>query len=375
MATGNNYTAYFSHMNTNGFKFAINDHSFLFLPRDISYTNDPGETTLLLGSAQNTQIQNTGDMVYFNNAYGIGGQLQYLSNPLMVKEVYVLDKLPSPASNNDWMTLSSVAVYNNDLKLKYIDENGAEKSWDGTKTKTNGIKLYDTSDIFQFELSQPLAKDALNSEVPGHYLIHEKDGILYISERFPYASLANMTLPVYLDLSLAEGYISFGKSEYILGETLDIWARGFALSDERTLLYNPSNQLVATFDWPSYADGWTSKYIYTADVTGQWKAELQTKPFLWGDWTVQDTSIAYVNPAPTPTPTPAPTPQPTAAPTPEFKMGDRINIKTMVHNTGDAPVGSNFNVYFYEGDPDAGGTYIGSTTITGGISQGGAKTA
>ncbi len=135
MATGKNYTAYFSHMNTNGFKFVINDHSFLFLPRDISYTNYSGETSMLLGSAQDTQVQNTSDMVYFDNAYGMGGQLRYLLNPLMVKEVYVLTKLPLPSSNNDWMTLSSVAVYNNDLKLKYVDENGVERSWNGKKQK------------------------------------------------------------------------------------------------------------------------------------------------------------------------------------------------------------------------------------------------
>jgi len=32
-------------------------------------------------------------------------------------------------------------------------------------------------------------------------------------------------------------------------------------------------------------------------------------------------------------------------------------------------------VYFYEGDPDTGGNYIGSYTITGGISKNEAKTA
>ncbi len=61
--------------------------------------------------------------------------------------------------------------------------------------------------------------------------------------------------------------------------------------------------------------------------------------------------------------------------TPEFKMGDKINIKTMVHNTGDAAVTSNVPVNFYEGDPDTGGNYIGSATITGGIAQGGSKVA
>jgi hypothetical protein len=30
-------------------------------------------------------------------------------------------------------------------------------------------------------------------------------------------------------------------------------------------------------------------------------------------------------------------------------------------------------VYFYTGNPDTGGSYLGSATITGGISQGGAK--
>ncbi|NJD76148.1 MAG: hypothetical protein FIB08_03485 [Candidatus Methanoperedens sp.] len=316
MATGMNYTAYFSHMNTNGFKFEVDGHSFIFLPRSISYTDEPGETTLHLGSAQDTQIKHTDDMIYFENAYGLGGELQYLSNPLMVKEVYVLNELPLPPDNRDWMTISSIAMLGNDLKLRYIDDSGIEKDWEGIKTKTNEIRFYDVYDSLQFELPQPLAKDALNSELPGHYLIQEKDGILYISERFPYASLANMTLPIYLDLSLAEGYVSFGKSEYILGETLDIWARGFALADERTLLYNPSHQLVATFDWPNYVDGWTSKYIYTADATGQWTAYLQTKPFLWGDWKVQSYSTANINPVPPPTPTPSPTPQPTVAPTP-----------------------------------------------------------
>ena len=61
--------------------------------------------------------------------------------------------------------------------------------------------------------------------------------------------------------------------------------------------------------------------------------------------------------------------------TPEFKMGDRVNIKAMVHNTGDAAVNDNVLVYFYAGNPDAGGSYLGSATITGGIIQGGAKTA
>ncbi len=125
-----------------------------------------------------------------------------------------------------------------------------------------------------------------------------------------------MTLPIYLDLSLAEGRVAFGKAEYALGETLDIWDRGFTWTDERTLLYNPSNQVVATFDWPNYVDGWTSKYTYTANAIGTWKAELQTKPFLWGDWTFQDTASTNVKPAPTPTP--PPTPPPTPTPTPAY---------------------------------------------------------
>ena len=61
--------------------------------------------------------------------------------------------------------------------------------------------------------------------------------------------------------------------------------------------------------------------------------------------------------------------------TPEFKMGDKINIKAQVHNTGDAAVNDNVLVYFYAGDPDTAGSYLGEYTITGGISQGGSKTA
>ncbi|MCK5317765.1 MAG: hypothetical protein KAJ55_07610, partial [Anaerolineales bacterium] len=180
-ATGGNYTAYFSPMNTNGFKFVINDHSFSFLPRSISYTDSSGSTSLHLGSAQDTQIQNTSNMVYFDNAYGLGGQLQYLSNPLMIKEVYVLNELPSPPDNENWMTISSIAFFDTDLKLKYVDDSGIEKSWDGTKIKTNEIKFYDILDEFQFELPQPIAKGALNNTAQGHYLIHKTDGILYIS--------------------------------------------------------------------------------------------------------------------------------------------------------------------------------------------------
>lgn len=60
---------------------------------------------------------------------------------------------------------------------------------------------------------------------------------------------------------------------------------------------------------------------------------------------------------------------------PEYTYGNKINIKAVVYNTGDAAFSSNFDVYFYEGDPDAGGNYIGSATITGGISKGGGKTA
>jgi hypothetical protein len=58
-----------------------------------------------------------------------------------------------------------------------------------------------------------------------------------------------------------------------------------------------------------------------------------------------------------------------------YSVGDKINIKAQVHNTGDAAVSGNVLVYFYAGDPDAGGSYLGSATITGGISQGSAKTA
>lgn len=60
---------------------------------------------------------------------------------------------------------------------------------------------------------------------------------------------------------------------------------------------------------------------------------------------------------------------------PEYAYGDKINIKANVHNTGDAAVNDNVLVYFYAGNPDAGGSYLGSATITGGITQGGAKTA
>ncbi|NJD75613.1 MAG: hypothetical protein FIB08_00765 [Candidatus Methanoperedens sp.] len=58
-----------------------------------------------------------------------------------------------------------------------------------------------------------------------------------------------------------------------------------------------------------------------------------------------------------------------------YSVGDKINIKAVVHNTGDAAVNDNVLVDFYAGDPDAGGSYLGSATITGGISQGGSKTA
>ncbi len=60
---------------------------------------------------------------------------------------------------------------------------------------------------------------------------------------------------------------------------------------------------------------------------------------------------------------------------PEYTYGDKINLKATVHNTGDAAVADDVLVYFYEGNPDTNGKYVGSATITGGIAQGGAKTA
>ena len=382
VATGGNYTAYFSPMNTNGFKFIINDHSFSFLPRSISYTDSSGLTSLHLGSAQDTQIQNTSGMVYFDNAYGLGGQLQYLSNPLMIKEVYVLNELPLPPDNENWMTLSSIAFFDDDLNLKYIDENGAEKSWDGTKTKTNEITFYDASDRFQFELPQPLAKDALNNTISGHYLINEKDGILYISARFPYASLANMTLPIYLDISLAEGKVDFSDKTYFVDDYLEIWARGFFSSNERVQLFDPNDQVVKTFDWPSYADGWTSKYTYKADQEGTWKAELQTKSWLWGNWKVLDTAHTKVSPKSTPTPTPTPTPASTNTPTPvpTTTPGPVGLLHGIIYDTSGNDVdGANIKVdtgqsYNFHGDNDymmmvPSGTRAVTVTASGYLSQ------
>lgn len=51
---------------------------------------------------------------------------------------------------------------------------------------------------------------------------------------------------------------------------------------------------------------------------------------------------------------------------PEYTYSDKINIKAQVHNTGDAAVNSDILVYFYEGDPDAGGSYISYAIVTGG---------
>jgi hypothetical protein len=58
-----------------------------------------------------------------------------------------------------------------------------------------------------------------------------------------------------------------------------------------------------------------------------------------------------------------------------YSAGDQINIKVTVHNTGDTAISDSVLVYFYEGDPSAGGSYLGSDTITGGIPRNGAKTA
>ncbi len=209
MATGKNYSAYFSPMNTNGFKYAVNDHSFSFLPRTIAYTNNPGNIAKHLGSARDAQIQSTSEMIYFDNPYGLGGQLRYLSNPLMIKEVYVLNELPVPSSNDDWLTLTSIALFSNDLQLKYTDDSGNEKSWDGTKLRTNEIRFYDASGVFQFEIPLPIAKDVGGNTTSGHYLIYKEAGIFYISSRFSYESLSNMTLPIYLDISLADGQVAF----------------------------------------------------------------------------------------------------------------------------------------------------------------------
>ena len=70
-----------------------------------------------------------------------------------------------------------------------------------------------------------------------------------------------------------------------------------------------------TWNWPNVQDGFTSKYTYTADLLGSWKAELQSWSLL-GGWTVIDTAYADVINTPTPTPTPSPTPSPTSTPSP-----------------------------------------------------------
>ncbi|MCK5660396.1 MAG: hypothetical protein KAH86_03485 [Methanosarcinales archaeon] len=304
MATGNNYTAYFSQFNTNGFTYSISGHDFSFSPRKLSYTDANGNITLALGDSHYAQIQNTTDKVYYNNPYGLENQLQYISNPLMIKEIYVIDTLPIPLNSNDWLTMSSIAIYDENLRLRYIGENGTENSWNGTKVKTEEIRLYDTSNNFIFKFPLPIAKDAMDSTMTGHYLIYEESGILHISVRFSYVQLAEMTLPIYLDLSLAEGEVAFGQTEYFIDTLLHVWARGFTLSNERTLLYNPSGTVVATWNDPNYADGWTSLYTHPSNIVGTWKAEFQTKPWLWGEWEVRDTAYTEVileSPDPEPT--------------------------------------------------------------------------
>jgi len=87
MATGRNYTAYFSQFDTNGFTYTISGHHFSFLPRELLYTDNSGTTTLLLGRSHFTQLKNITDYIYFDNPYGLENQLQYLCNPLIVKEV------------------------------------------------------------------------------------------------------------------------------------------------------------------------------------------------------------------------------------------------------------------------------------------------
>lgn len=78
MAAGRNHTAYFSQFDTNGFTYTISGHSFSFLSRDLSYTDDSGSITLLLGRSHFTQLKNTTDYIYFDNPYGLENQLQYL---------------------------------------------------------------------------------------------------------------------------------------------------------------------------------------------------------------------------------------------------------------------------------------------------------
>lgn len=56
MVTGNNYTAYFSQFDTNGFTYVISDHRFSFLPRKLLYTDDNGTPTLILGRSHFTQL-------------------------------------------------------------------------------------------------------------------------------------------------------------------------------------------------------------------------------------------------------------------------------------------------------------------------------
>ena len=55
--------------------------------------------------------------------------------------------------------------------------------------------------------------------------------------------------------------------------------------------------------------------------------------------------------------------------------GDRINVTVQVHNSANVNVTDDVLVYFYEGDPDTNGIYIGNATITGGILANSSKAA
>ncbi|CAG0987108.1 hypothetical protein METP2_02340 [Methanosarcinales archaeon] len=165
----------------------------------------------------------------------------------------------------------------------------------------------------------------------------------------------------------ASGYVALADMPGSIGKVVDINTTAAFISATISIPYNESNLRGASEnDLKMYYINESDHSIKFLDVQGVDTANNivwgKTNHFSTYDIVSYSSYMGTWNSGSNPT-------------VPEYTYGDKINIKAVVYNTGDAAFSSNFDVYFYEGDPDAGGRYIGSATITGGISKGGGKTA
>ena len=181
-----------------GFKFVSEGYSFIYQPSDYSFRNQYGSQDYISSIADKTAIiNNNNHTATYSNVFP-NVTLQYKMQPTMVKEYYVIDKLPrAPA---EYLGTNVTVDFGGYIKYGtarlYVD--GVDKT--GTDFVTNHeIEFRDSSHNLLYYLPEPYATDTIGNSTSCYYEVKTQGQQIWFYVRTPYSFFQNATFPVKVD--------------------------------------------------------------------------------------------------------------------------------------------------------------------------------